>query len=122
MPDTPEEAPRTRRLGVLLNTSPEHENTFTACQLLGSFLKAGHGAELFLMNDGVYNALRNSSPYRLFGGVEDLMKQGLKVSLCLTTGDIRGFAEGDFIDGVECRSQDHLADIVARADYFLHFG
>jgi len=116
------EAAGLKRIGVLLNTSPEHENTFTACQLLESFLKGGHEAELFLMNDGVYHALKNSSPYRLFGGVEDLMTQGLKVSLCLTTGDIRGFAEGDFIDGVECRSQDHLADIVAGADYFLHFG
>jgi sulfur relay (sulfurtransferase) complex TusBCD TusD component (DsrE family) len=110
------------KLGILLNTSPEHQNTFTACQLLESFLKGGHEAELFLMNDGVYNVLKNNSPYRLFGGVEELMEKGLKVSLCLTTGDIRGFAEGDFIDGVECRSQDHLAEIVASSDYFLHFG
>ena len=111
-----------KRLGILLNTSPEHQNTFTACKLMESFLEAGHAAEVFLMNDGVYNVLRNSSPHRLFGGLEDLMKKGLKVSLCLTTGDIRGFAEGDFIEGVECRSQDHLADIVAGSDYFLHFG
>jgi sulfur relay (sulfurtransferase) complex TusBCD TusD component (DsrE family) len=110
------------KLGILLNTSPEHQNTYTACQMLESFLKDGHEAELFLMNDGIYNVLKNNSPYRLFGGVEELMEKGLKVSLCLTTGDIRGFAESDFIDGVECRSQDHLADIVASSDYFLHFG
>lgn len=110
------------KLGILLNTSPEHQNTYTACQVLESFLQGGHQAELFLMNDGIYNVLKNNSPYRLFGGVEELMEKGLKVSLCLTTGDIRGFAEGDFIAGVECRSQDHLADIVASSDYFLHFG
>lgn len=111
-----------RKLGILLNTSPEHENTYTACRMLESFLDGGQEAELFLMNDGIYNVLKNNSPYRLFGGFEDLMKKGLKVSLCLTTGDIRGFSESDFIDGVECRSQDHLADIVADSDYFLHFG
>ncbi len=115
-------SPVTRQIGILLNTSPEHQNTYSACKLLEVFLEAGHGAELFLMNDGIYNVLKNDSPYRLFGGVHDLMDKGLKVSLCLTTGDIRGFGEADFIDGVECRSQDHLADIVAASDYFLHFG
>ncbi len=86
-------------------------------------MKDGNQAELFLMNDGIYNVLKhNDSPYRLFGGVQDLMDKGLKVSLCLTTGDIRGFGAADFMEGVECRSQDHLADIVASSDYFLHFG
>lgn len=111
-----------KKLGILLNTSPEHQNTYTACRLLASFLDAGHEAELFLMNDGIYNVLKNNSPYRLFGGLEELMDKGLKVSLCLTTGDIRGFGESDFVPGVECRSQDHLADIVSGSDYFLHFG
>ncbi|MFQ5508338.1 MAG: DsrE family protein [Leptospirillia bacterium] len=112
-----------KKLGILLNTSPEHQNTYTACQLAQAFLDDGHEAELFLMNDGVYNVIRNNeSPYRLFGGVEDLMSKGLKVSLCLTTGDIRGLCQDDFLEGVECCSQDHLADIVTAADYFLHFG
>ncbi len=111
-----------KKLGILLNTSPEHQNTYSACKLLESFLDDGHQAELFLMNDGIYNVLENNSPYKLFDGVGALMEKGLKVSLCLTTGDIRGFGEASFIEGVECRSQDHLADIVATSDYFLHFG
>lgn len=111
-----------KKLGILLNTSPEHQNTYTACKLVEAFLAAGDEAEMFLMNDGIYNVLRNNSPYRLFGGMQELMEKGLRVSLCLTTGDIRGFGEADFIDGVECRSQDHLADIVSGSDYFLHFG
>ena len=46
-----------KRLGILLTTSPEHQNTGTALHVARAALELGHHVEMFLMDDGVYNVL-----------------------------------------------------------------
>jgi len=110
------------QIGILLTSGPEHENTYTVGQLAENFLKAGHRVQIFLMDDGVYNAVKNPSKNRLFSNMGQLMAQGAKVYLCAVTADARGLVQEDFLDGVELSSQYELSHIVECSDHFLAFG
>lgn len=109
------------RIGILLTSSPEHENTYTVGRLCATFLMAGHGVQIFLMDDGVYNAIRNQSRNRLFSNLDQLMAQGAQVYLCSVTAEARGLRQDNFLDGVEFSSQYELSQIVERSDRFLAF-
>lgn len=110
------------RIGILLTSSPEHQNTYTVGQLSASFLTAGHTVEIFLMDDGVYHAVKNPSKNRLFNNMDQLMAQGAKIYLCAVTADARGLGQEDFLEGVELSSQYELSHMVEEADRFLAFG
>lgn len=105
-----------------MTSSPEHENTYTVGQLSANFLRAGHGVQIFLMDDGVYNAVKNPSKNRLFSNMHQLMAEGAKIYLCAVTAEARGLAQEDFLDGVELSSQYELSHIVECSDRFLAFG
>ena len=110
------------QIGILLTSSPEHANTHTVGQLSSGFLKAGHGVQIFLMDDGVYNAVKIPSKNRLFSNLDQLITQGAKVYLCAVTAEARGLGEGDFLEGVELSSQYELSHLVEQSDRFLAFG
>lgn len=109
------------QIGILLTSSPEQENAYTVGQLAASFLKGGHGVELFLMDDGVYNAVKNPSKNRLFSNLDQLIAQGAKVYLCAVTAEARGLGQEHFVDGIELSSQYELSQIVERCERFLAF-
>jgi sulfur relay (sulfurtransferase) complex TusBCD TusD component (DsrE family) len=109
-------------IGILLTSSPEHANTYTVGQLSSSFLKAGHRVQIFLMDDGVYNAVKTPSKNRLFSNLDQLIAQGAKVYLCAVTAEARGLGQEDFLEGVEFSSQYELSYLVEQADRFLAFG
>ena len=48
------------KIGFLLLTSPEHENTITVQRLCKGFLNLGNSVEIFLMEDGVLIAATTS--------------------------------------------------------------
>jgi tRNA 2-thiouridine synthesizing protein D len=110
------------QIGILLTSSPEHENTHTVNQLSAGFLKAGHSVQLFLMDDGVYNAVKNLSKNRLVTNLDQLMAEGVKVYLCAVTAEARGLKQENFLEGVELSSQYELSHIVDSSDRFLAFG
>jgi len=44
-----------QKLGILLTTSPENENTYTCIRLAEAALATAREVHIFLMCDGVYN-------------------------------------------------------------------
>lgn len=62
------------KLGILLTTSPESENTHTVIRLTETALADGKQVEIFLMCDGVYHL----NDARL----EGLTQKGAKVVVC----------------------------------------
>jgi sulfur relay (sulfurtransferase) complex TusBCD TusD component (DsrE family) len=109
------------RLGILLTTSPEHQNTTTALSVAGAALELGHQVEFFLMDDGVYNVLAGpENPVaKRFATVQ---AQGATVTLCGSNCDPRGVTKETAIEGVTIGSQYDHARILHRADRFLVFG
>ncbi len=98
------------KLGILLTTSPESENTHTVIRLTEAALTAGIAVEMFLMCDGVYHL---NDP-RLAG----LSAKGAKVVVCAHNAVERKVERRDF---VHWGSQYDLATLVKNSDRFLSF-
>ncbi|MFQ5862871.1 MAG: DsrE family protein [Candidatus Brocadiales bacterium] len=98
------------KLGILLTTSPESENTHTVIRLTEAALGAGIAVEMFLMCDGVYHL---SDPR-----LAELSAKGAKVVVCAHNAIERRVERKDF---VHWGSQYDLATLVKESDRFLSF-
>ena len=98
------------KLGLMLTTSTESENTHTVIKLAEAALEEGLEVSIFLMCDGVYNM--SVEP------LNALAERGARLSLCAHNADERKLEKkGPILFG----SQYDLADIVAESDRFLAF-
>ncbi len=115
------------KIGFLLCSSPESQDGFTVGRLADGLLSAGHSISLFLMDDGVYHATRQSTGavsgagYSTLG-LSRLVERGAKVALCAVTARARGLGEAELDPRVEISSQYELSQMVKEADRFLAFG
>ncbi len=99
-----------KKLGILLTTSPESENTHTVIRLAGAALRAGIAVEIFLMCDGVYHL---NEPR-----LAELSAEGARVVVCAHNAIERKVERKDF---VHWGSQYDLATLVKDSDRFLSF-
>ncbi len=110
------------QIGILLTTSPQQANSYTVGKMAETFLTAGHGVEVFLMEDGVYNAVKNQEARNpLYSNLAQVMENGAQVYLCAVTAEARGLKPEACLSGVEFSSQLELSQIVDRSDRFLAF-
>ena len=109
-------------IGILMTTSPEHQNTHTVCKLAAALLSAGQIVELFLMDDGVFNLLLIPKPESAGALLQTVQNQGMKIVLCTQSAESRGISEKECLPGAEWRSQHELSRMVAGSDRFLTFG
>ncbi|MBI1819444.1 MAG: DsrE family protein [Nitrospirae bacterium] len=109
-------------IGILLTTSPEHQNTFTVYQLAASFIRLDHTVDIFLMDDGVFNVLVNVSKRKLFSRFDDLIEKKVNIALCAMSAESRGVKREDLMPGTGYSSQTELSEIVKKCDRFLSFG
>lgn len=106
------------KIGILLALSPERQDGFTVVQLSRAFLEKGDDVHIFLVDDGVYNAVSSNPRSGSFAG---LISMGGKISLCSQTATERGLSEGDILEGVNRSSLYALATIAGESDRFLSF-
>ena len=99
-----------RKLGLLLTTSPEHANTNTVIKLADAALAKGIEVRIFIMCDGVYN-IHNISFLQL-------VDKGAKICLCSHNLNERF---QDETDDVEMGSQYDFAQHVGEVDKLLAF-
>ena len=99
------------KLGFLLTTSPESENTHTVMQLAEAALARGVDVDIFIMCDGVHNAFEPR--------FEALVEKGARVVLCAhNLGErYRPKSEGAIV----CGSQYDHAQLVHDVDRYLAF-
>lgn len=109
------------KIGILLHKSPEHQDAQTVKRLAESFADSGHEVDIFLMEDGVFNAVINHSPKGLSAGFDKLLSKGVKIALCTYTTEIRGLNRDNFLKGIEFHSQYDLSKLVSECDRFLSF-
>src|ERR1700693_508627 len=110
------------RIGILLTTSPEHENTFTVCSITEALIAQNHSVDIFLMDDGGLNAVINFSKRKLFSNFGGLLEKNVRVSLCGMSAASRGIREDQLLPGTGYFSQTELSEIVKKSDRFLSFG
>lgn len=99
------------KLGILLTTTPENENTNTVISISRAARKLGHEVSIFLMYDGVYNVNKKE-----FAGLIDI---GVNIAVCALNAEQRKVAK---VDGILFGSQYDHACITSDVDRFLSFG
>jgi len=97
------------KLGILLTTSPENENTHTVIEISKAALSQGKKVSIFLMADGVYNV--NHSAFMELAG------QGAEIIVCAYNASQRKVEIDESISG----SQYDLALIAEECDKFISF-
>ncbi len=99
------------KLGILLTTSPENENTNTVIAISSAAREAGHEVSVFLMYDGVYNAYKKE--------FAELIDKGVSIAVCALNVEQRKMGK---VQGVLFGSQYDNACIASDADRFISFG
>ncbi|MCZ7381160.1 MAG: DsrE family protein [Candidatus Methanoperedens sp.] len=99
------------KLGILLTTSPENENTNTVISISSAAREQGHVVSIFLMYDGVYNIHKKE-----FAGLVDI---GVNIAVCAFNVEQRNIAR---VPGILFGSQYDHACIASEVDRFISFG
>ncbi len=99
------------KLGILLTTSPENENTNTVINISRAAKGQGYEVSIFLMYDGVYN-INNKE----FSGLAD---DGVNIAVCAFNVEQRNIKK---VDGILYGSQYDHACIASEVDRLISFG
>lgn len=99
------------KLGILLTTSPENENTNTVIEISKAARGQGHEVSIFLMYDGVYNVNKKE--------FTELVDKGIKIAVCAHNLEQRKVGR---VDGILFGSQYDHACIAGEVDRFITFG
>ncbi len=99
------------KLGILLTSSPENENTSTVISLCRAARGQGHEVSVFLMYDGVYNVHKKE--------LTALVDIGVNIALCAMNAEQRKVGK---VDGILFGSQYDHACIAGGVDRFISFG
>jgi sulfur relay (sulfurtransferase) complex TusBCD TusD component (DsrE family) len=96
------------KIGILVTSSPESENSRTLIQISEAAINMGQKVRIFLMCDGVYHIL--------YDNFLSLVDKGADVTLCAQNAMERGLEKKP---GILFGSQYDLANIMAESDSFL---
>jgi hypothetical protein len=99
------------KLGLFLSTSPEHENTHTVIQLTEAARAQGREVAIFIMCDGVHNALLPE--------FEALVDKGARIVLC--SHNLAQRHRPKIEGAIACGSQYDHAQLVHDVDRYLAF-
>ncbi len=99
------------KLGILLTTSPENENTSTVISISRAARELGHEVSIFLMYDGVYNVHKKE--------FVELVDKGVNIAVCALNVEQRKVSR---VDGILFGSQYDHACIANGVDRFISFG
>ncbi len=99
------------KLGILLTTTPENENTSTVISISRAAREQGHEVSIFLMYDGVYNVHKKE--------FVELVDKGVSIAVCALNVEQR---KVNRVDGILFGSQYDHACIANGVDRFISFG
>ena len=101
------------------------ERPYTALRFVNTAVLDGHAVKLFLIEDGVFVALKKQKPLE-YPNVREWLEQALETGsveakacgVCMTA---RGIDDGDLVPGVVAGSMHDLVAFVDSADKALFF-
>ena len=99
------------KLGILLTSSPENENTNTVIEISRAAREQGHEVSIFLMYDGVYNVQKKE--------FTQLADKGVRIAVCALNAEQRSVQK---LEEILFGSQYDHACIAGNVDRFISFG
>nr|MDO8088829.1 DsrE family protein [Candidatus Sigynarchaeum springense] len=113
------------KLAIIIGQAPyTAERPYTAMRFVNTALLDGHSVKLFLIEDGVFAALKKQNPTEypnVKQWIEQGIEAGLEVKACGVCMKARGVEEADMINGVKTASMHDLVSWVAECDKSLFF-
>jgi sulfur relay (sulfurtransferase) complex TusBCD TusD component (DsrE family) len=113
-------------ISVIIGQAPyTAERPYTAMRFVNTALLDGHTVKLFLIEDGIFAALKKQNPTE-YPNVKQWLEQGLEtgsleVKACGVCLKARGVDEADLVKGVKTASMHELVAWVAGCDKSLFF-
>ncbi len=99
------------KLGILLTTGPDNENTHSVIAISSAAREQGHDVSIFLMYEGVYNIHKKE--------FTELVNKGVSITVCTLNVEQRRVGR---VEGVLFGSQYDHACIASDVDRFISFG
>jgi len=114
-----------QRILVVIGEAPyTAERPYTAMRFVNTALIDGHTVNLFLIEDGIFTAMKKQNPTEypnVKQWLEEGLEQGLAVKACGVCMKARGVEEADMVTGVKIASMHELVAWVIECDKSLFF-
>lgn len=115
------------RAVVIINEAPSNMRAWNGFRLSAALIGADIGVEVFLINDGVFCALKGQTPPEEISGqntgakIRELIQIGAKIKLCTQCAQTRGISENMVVENVEWASMVELAKAIKESDKVISF-
>ncbi len=106
-------------LGLCIGTSPGEVKTRFALELAQACQQDGCEIEVFLFDDGIYNALENSSVKCVTTLLSDLCENNAIINVCINMAKYRGINESNTADYVGISSLLAFSGLVNKSDIVI---
>ncbi|MEX2683368.1 MAG: DsrE/DsrF/TusD sulfur relay family protein [Candidatus Sigynarchaeota archaeon] len=113
------------KIAVIIGQAPyTAERPYTALRFVNTALLDGHSVKLFLIEDGIFAALKKQNPTEypnVIKWIEQGIEAGLEVKACAVCMKARGVEESDMVNGVKAATMHDLVAWVAECDKSIFF-
>jgi sulfur relay (sulfurtransferase) complex TusBCD TusD component (DsrE family) len=106
-------------IGLCIGTSPGEVKTRFALELAEACQKDGSAVEVFLFDDGIYNALENRSVKCVTAMLADLHENDAAINVCINMAKFRGVNESNSADYVAISSLLAFSELVNKSDIVI---
>tara|TARA_B100001939_G_scaffold62195_1_gene51241 strand:+ start:332 stop:682 length:351 start_codon:yes stop_codon:yes gene_type:complete len=112
---------------IIINDQPSSGKTWNALRLSAALVGKDEEVEIFLMNDGVFNVMKNQkAPTEIEGQmtshkIKELISLGVKFFYCSQCLETRGIEESQIADNVEKSNLPKLADFIKKSEKVITF-
>lgn len=111
-----------KNLFIVLGSSPRESRTVAAFDMAKACVGQGVQVKIFLIGNGIYNALQTQSIKNNLIKLRQLMEQGVVVSTCVNMAKFAGVDSTNVQSGVQIDNLLTFAEQFAEADRVLFFG
>lgn len=110
-----------QKIGFILGTGPTSVHAHTVARWAGTALDSGHQVSIFLVGEGIYNALPPITNKNFSKPLHRLMERGAQIAVCSNMAKAHGVIENGAGKGIVFGSLLHFTEMVTECDKLLAF-
>lgn len=111
-----------KNLFIVLGSGPRESRTVAAFDMARACVGAGVRVNIFLIGNGIYNALQTQSIKNNLVKLRQLIELGATISTCVNMAKFAGIDGSNVQNGVQIENLLTFAEQYAAADRVLFFG
>lgn len=111
-----------KNLFIVLGSGPRESRTVAALDMAAACASQGVQVNIFLIGNGIYNALQTQSIKNNLVKLRKLMEQGAVISTCVNMAKFAGLDGNNIQNGVQIENLMTFAEQYSEADRVLFFG